>query len=468
MLVAFDNLLQIEITADDAAKCGSDAAFRYTCLHCGEEVFVAASDSIQRCSHFRHKHGNNDTECEEYIGSNYNSVKSYSVSSPRNRLNFYYNAKQFYYGIRFSREEIEKYQNENKKIELRSKDDILLQLQSISFQDFVPDDLTFFPITKYSDKYLLSIGEEKQSSYLLFRRVPLFFKLPNEELQGYVRLVKGSTIYTDTYYLVIAEGTNFSFSPFINSSNIIIRNNFEFLTLGKKFYACTIYIKEADHVVTSVFESWGYRLEKPERVVLLWPPSSICEEETIPLGENVYCSSSFEIKGMRNTNVKQESIKNIDEQVTQIKIDKEVRIVNKNAELFLRKKRTEFMVTDSIIENIHTKEYQLTGAFSARLFSRSGVKRLPVGALIRLTNNSYVIEYDNNIPINKYFNKTASFDLEKYCDEASIYYRHKVLLPLTFDINDYPSCIQKSISLENDILMINGAIMRYIEEKYHG
>lgn len=46
----------------------SGERFRYQCLGCGEEVYLAAADSSERSSHFRHWRGNNDTECERYFG----------------------------------------------------------------------------------------------------------------------------------------------------------------------------------------------------------------------------------------------------------------------------------------------------------------------------------------------------------------------------------------------------------------
>ena len=68
MLTAFDTLLQTVVTADSAAVNSDNEAFRYECLCCGEEVFLAAQDSIYKATHFRHRSGNNDKECELYLG----------------------------------------------------------------------------------------------------------------------------------------------------------------------------------------------------------------------------------------------------------------------------------------------------------------------------------------------------------------------------------------------------------------
>lgn len=69
MIQAFDVLLQIPVTADIAAKNRIDEPFRYECLCCGEEVYIAATNSTKKAPHFRHRRGNSDRECELYLGS---------------------------------------------------------------------------------------------------------------------------------------------------------------------------------------------------------------------------------------------------------------------------------------------------------------------------------------------------------------------------------------------------------------
>ena len=68
MLQAFDTLLQRTVEAELAAKNRIDEPFRYECLCCGEEVYVAAAKSTKKAAHFRHRRGNSDRECELYLG----------------------------------------------------------------------------------------------------------------------------------------------------------------------------------------------------------------------------------------------------------------------------------------------------------------------------------------------------------------------------------------------------------------
>ena len=68
---AFDAVLQSEVDAAVVAKNSHrflGERFRYKCLCCGEEVYLAAADSSERSPHFRHRKGNNDKECEQYLG----------------------------------------------------------------------------------------------------------------------------------------------------------------------------------------------------------------------------------------------------------------------------------------------------------------------------------------------------------------------------------------------------------------
>lgn len=68
MQKAFDTLLQTVVPADIASMNKADESFRYECMCCGEEVTLAAKNSYYKVAHFKHKSGNNDKECEHYIG----------------------------------------------------------------------------------------------------------------------------------------------------------------------------------------------------------------------------------------------------------------------------------------------------------------------------------------------------------------------------------------------------------------
>ena len=79
---AFDSWLETIVSAENAASNSDNERFRYKCLCCGEEVFIAAEESNLKATHFRHRSGNNDQECELYLGSR--GIDAFS-SSPRSK-----------------------------------------------------------------------------------------------------------------------------------------------------------------------------------------------------------------------------------------------------------------------------------------------------------------------------------------------------------------------------------------------
>ena len=121
MLTAFDTLLQTVVTAESAATNSDNEAFRYECLCCGEEVYLAAQGSIYKATHFRHRSGNNDKECELYLG------QFGTISLPNNRRNkqerveFYYNnnTKCFVVSFNFTEEEISEFEKAGALLEIR-------------------------------------------------------------------------------------------------------------------------------------------------------------------------------------------------------------------------------------------------------------------------------------------------------------------------------------------------------------
>lgn len=469
MLSAYDNILQMEVLAEDAAKYGSDDAFRYSCPCCGEIVFVAAADSIQRSSHFRHLHGNNDTECERYIGSAAHSIRTTSLYAV-NRCNFYYYEKQFYLGVRLSRDEIAKYQSSHSQIELRSNRATPFQTHRITVQDFAPDALETFPLEQFAYSYKISItGENKKSEHFLFKQgAPSFFKLSGEDVQGYTKYVQGKTIYTEVYYLVITTSTDYATNAFNRQACVEIKKHFEFCTLGEKFYANIIIIKEKDAGIESLFDSWSYNIASSENITVLWPPSFLQDEITYSLGKTAFVYSSFDIISRRNTNADPASLTKTDESTTQIGIGNGLKVVNKNAELDLRHKSISFPIGSSQIETIECEKLNVLQGATIWLFSKQGVKPLSSGESVLLTDTEYAIEYENHIPTKMYVHIANAFDFEKFCRDAVVYYRYKLPLPGSFEIDLYPEFIRGCIDNGNGVQTINGAVLRQLQEIYHG
>lgn len=124
---AFDVVFQSEVDAMTIAKasyriCGE--RFRYQCLCCGEEVYLAAADSRIKSPHFRHRRGNNDADCERYLGQqgaleHYLSIRKHI----KEHVGFYFNIELKIFEISFSlsSEEIDKAHADGDKLSVYGK-----------------------------------------------------------------------------------------------------------------------------------------------------------------------------------------------------------------------------------------------------------------------------------------------------------------------------------------------------------
>ena len=113
MRKAYDTFLLAEVSADLAVNAGSFEPYRYECAACGEEVRLAAVGSKSMVSHFRHRSGNSDVECEHYLGQ-YGTFNTdfRSRKSKSERAEFYFdsNIMMFSLGLRFNEDEISTYE----------------------------------------------------------------------------------------------------------------------------------------------------------------------------------------------------------------------------------------------------------------------------------------------------------------------------------------------------------------------
>ena len=167
---AFDAVLQTEVDAAVIAKTsysGYNGRFRYKCLCCGEEVYLAATDSNERAPHFRHRRGNNDTECERYLGrpgalEYYVSVRKHN----QEKVEFYFNQDKMTFEIcvSFTEEELMEYE-EKKSIMMVFAQYCSKPFRSVPLNKevIVPGVKNYFTIDKYSTEYWISFdsGDNK-------------------------------------------------------------------------------------------------------------------------------------------------------------------------------------------------------------------------------------------------------------------------------------------------------------------
>jgi hypothetical protein len=157
---------------------------RLECACCGEEVYLAATHSTTVVPHFKHRSGNNDVECEKYLGQHGTiSTNPRSRKSKSERVEFYFdkNTKMFYINLRFSGNEINAYEQQKANFELS----ISLQEEAFLFSPinngkFTPDIPTPFPIKKFSYNYFSSNTlNEIKHKYQVFSKNngPTFLKI---------------------------------------------------------------------------------------------------------------------------------------------------------------------------------------------------------------------------------------------------------------------------------------------------
>jgi hypothetical protein len=247
MRKAYDTFLLSEVSAELASKSGSFEPYRYECSRCGEEVRLAAVGSTSMVSHFRHRSGNSDVECEDYLGQ-YGafSTDARSRKSKNERAEFYFdsNTKMFYLGLRFSEDEISAYEQLSATFELRtaSQSQPFYSTQ-ISGRNFAPDTQRLIPLENFSYNYFLSntLNDVKRK-YEVFNSVKnnaaTFFKMQLGDNGYRAKLVRSSVLYTNTPYFIVLPIHNQHWWLSVDISlpaEIKVENTFRFETMGCKF-----------------------------------------------------------------------------------------------------------------------------------------------------------------------------------------------------------------------------------------
>lgn len=401
MLKAFDTILQSEVSADLAAKSGGFEPYRYECACCGEEVYVAAAYSTSMVPHFRHRSGNNDVECENYLGQYGTiSIDSRSRKSNRERAEFYFEKsnKIFSLGLRFSGDEINAYEQHNVVFELRSSaaEQAFFTLP-INNTNFAPDAPTLIPINRFSFSYFLSNtlnGTKRKYDFFKSGNTPIFFKLQGNDSDYKAKLVRGAVLYTNVPYFVAFQNQYSTPYDVRFPGEIQVDDTFRFETMGRKFLGKVLTIKNKTTQIDALVLSWGYQLEASEMLSLLWPPSALVDDVSIIHSDYAYLYSSFELQAHGNINVHSEDIYSITNGVSKVSIKPKTKVFKKNAEIIIDKSEQHSSGFDEIPSTgSSASTYTVPDDSVYFLFNRSGVKPLSKGQSISLTPHSEIRRY---------------------------------------------------------------------------
>lgn len=403
MRKAYDTFLQSEVSSSLAAKSGGFEPYRYECAHCGEEVRLAAAGSKSMVAHFRHRSGNNDVDCENYLGQ-YGaiSVDSRSRKSRTERAEFYFdsNTKMFYLGLCFSDNEIAAYEEESAKFEMRaSAQEQAFSTTRINGINFMPDSPRMIHVERFSYSYFLSntLSNVKRR-YDIFKKdgSPVFFKILGSDINNYrAKLIRSTILYTDVPYFTVAESRYQT--PISNaSSDIEITNTSPFETMGKKFIGQTLVIKNKTSDIEALLESWGYQVEASETLALLWPPSAQMNESSVIKSDCAFLFSSFKLEPHGNINVHSDDIKSCGNGVSKVAVKSRVKVFRKNAEIIIETKEPQATKYDDfLVEERYDDTIKVSDKCVWFLFNRSGLRRMGEGQSTTLTLGSSLKRYDS-------------------------------------------------------------------------
>ena len=411
MLVAYDTLLQTIVSADSASQNGDNEAYRYECLFCGEEVSLAAQDSYHKATHFRHKHGNNDKKCEYYLGQ-YGLIDSHQKSYQTNqeRIDFYYEHinKCFYVNICFNENEINHYEEQKSKIEIRKDRQANPFLSvNINHQNFYQDDPSAYPIEEYSSHYYISnTSNNIKKEYNVFSDTsPTLFKIHGDEPNFKAKYVRGKSICTKVRYYLAWPGQNTANIKLKNMTGVKIEEVFEFTTFrNTTVWSMIVTFEEKNCQLDELLLSWGYNLTNNETLTILWPPVYKSEDTCRIQTSRIYLHSSFRLQGKGNINVGQDRIQYLGTDVTKIDWDRHqvLKILKKNVELTIHILDNNCEIGNALSPTIIEKPSLTIPDGNFFYFSKYGIQRVEPGFKIFLTSSSYIVEYFNNYPIKKY------------------------------------------------------------------
>lgn len=401
MRKAYDTFLQSEVSADLAARSGGQEPYRYECAHCGEEVRLAAAGSTSMVAHFRHRSGNNDVDCESYLGQ-YGaiSIDSRSRKSRTERAEFYFDSstKMFYLGLCFSENEIVTYEEESAKFELRvaaqEQAFLVLRINNISF---LPDTPRMLPIERFSYSYFLSntLNNVKRR-YDFFKKdgSPTFFKIQGNDTDYRARLIRSTILYTDVLYFAVVEAQHSFPQASYLPSGIEMTDTYRFETMGRRVLGQVLTIKNKTADVETLFASWGYQVEASETLTLLWPPAVQINEVSAIYSNNAFLFSSFALEPHGNINVHSTDIQKITSSVSKVSVHSRVKVFRKNAEIIIDEENAYLPYYETLpTEEDHTQVYTVPNDGTYYLFNRSGALPISEGQTVSLTPGSVIKRY---------------------------------------------------------------------------
>lgn len=473
---AFDAVLQKEVDAEVIAGTSYrflGNRFRYQCLCCGEEVYLAAADSRERSPHFKHRKGNNDTECESYLGQ-MGAVEHFVLlrKHKQEHIEFYFNRDKMAFEICFcfTEEELQAYEGRNNRLMVSSRY-YAEPFISIPLNKgiFISGRKSFFTLTEFSTEYFVSFNSGfNYCAYHDVMRTPEKINIFRVKMQDeHCRYQTSSLLYTGTEYIGISEKKEI-LVELASLEYVISEELFSFVTENGIFYGLQFFVRRAEFSVMCFLQKHDYQIETSEEFSILWPPVYTKDSNSICAGDTVYVYSSFELIPHGNMNADGTFAREISRGMLKLHIDDEAIIHEKNIDMCIQRERKLGMET--VLEEpaiTYSDRYTVPDQFDYFLFDQNGCTRLIPGSNVYLSESDRIVGYKNGhlkvfvcaCPKKRIENKQLINDILKYHPQSE-----------PFEPDDFMNIIADETVLsylENCYRngRINTVIKRYIKEE---
>lgn len=477
MREAYDTILSDYVDADTAAKNGGYEPYRYDCACCWEEVHLCAADSKNQSTHFRHRNGNNNVECENYLG-NRSVIISNALSrkNVRDKIEFYFSntTKMFSVGVKFNAEEIAAYEQSASLFQVRVASSVNPTISiPIRGNRFLPDVFELIPINEFSwEYYVSSTNDSKQRKYEMFRTdsrgvlYPSFFKIKSngDDDSFQAKLIRTEKLYTNIPYLILFTHPYFTLNF---QDDVQVGKKITFRTMSRDFSGAVVTFINKTQRIEQQLDKWKYKLEDNETLTLLWPPSPQADDVTLVRTNHAYIFSSFEIQSHGNINIHSEDIVRLGDSVSKISITNRVKVYKKNAELFLVFKENLENKYDVLSIIQETSDKFVVPDNGAYLFNRSGISQLSTGMQISLSSVNEIRHYSYGYldRIITSVNKVVIWDNKRILQDILLYYRREEAFNwCDYELLDLSSTAFEYIASCEKTGRINAAAKYFIKE----
>lgn len=479
MRKAYDIILSDYVDAETAARGEGFEKYRFKCARCWEEVYLCAADSSMQATHFRHRSGNNNVECDNYLGNRHTIIRNaLSHQSIRDKIEFYFSSssKIFSVGIKFNMDEITSYEQKEEKFLLKTSSTASPSISvPINNNRFYPDTSEYIPISEFSWKYYVFTSSVFETvKYEIFRKdkrgflFPSFFKIQAEgdDNDFRAKFVRSDKLYMNIPYFILFTHPHYTLSF---ENDVQVGKIFRFRTMDRDFIGVVVIFTQKTAKIEEQLKAWGYRLLVNETLTLIWPPSTLVNETMLICKDYAYLFSSFELQAHVNINVHSDDIIKLSDGISKVLINDRTKIYKRNAELVLDKYKSEEKPHE--YDTIYVKQ-DMSKKFlalddSTYFFNHSGIYPMNKGMSVMLTLNSEVRHYsfgylDSIITLD---NDSITLVGDHLIKDIQLYYKRTE----KFFWTDYESINISDIAYKylercKKVGFINSAVKRFIEE----